>query len=39
MLCKWENLPDYMRNDAVKEYYNILSKKKGSLLQKECLTF
>lgn len=34
MLCKWENLPDYMRNDAVKEYYNILSKKKGSLFAK-----
>ncbi len=34
LLCKWEKLPDYMRNDAVKKYYDILSKKKLSLFLK-----
>ncbi|MEF2920452.1 MAG: sugar transferase [Acutalibacteraceae bacterium] len=36
-LCKWENLPDYMRNDAVKEYYDILQKKKISIFLKRIL--
>ena len=30
MLRKWESLPDYMRCDEVKPYYDILSKKKVS---------
>ena len=34
VLCKWEELPDYMKNDEVKIYYDILSKKKVSLFFK-----
>ncbi len=34
MLKKWEALPDFMKVDAVKPYYEILSKKKGSLMLK-----
>ncbi len=30
-LKAWEELPQYMQNDAVKEYYDILSKRTGSL--------
>lgn len=33
-LVKWEELPENMRNDKVRPYYDILSKKKGSLLCK-----
>ena len=28
---KWEELPDFMQCDEVREYYDILSKKKFSL--------
>ena len=31
---KWEDLPEYMKCDEVKEYYDILSKKKVSLKMK-----
>ena len=34
MLRKWENLDEWIRQPEVKEYYDILSKKKGSLLLK-----
>lgn len=34
MLKKWEELPDFMRIDEVKPYYEILQKKKFSLLLK-----
>ena len=34
MLCRWENLPDNMRTDAVKPYYNSLYKKRLSLVCK-----
>lgn len=34
MLCKWEDLPDNMRIDAVKPYYNSLHKKRLSLIGK-----
>ena len=34
MLRKWEELPDFMKCDAVKEYYNILEKRKLSLVLK-----
>lgn len=37
VLCDWDKLPDYMRNDEVKEYYDILSKKKVSLVIKRVL--
>ena len=33
-LRKWEDLPDFMKCDEVKEYYDILSKKKVSLALK-----
>ena len=31
---KWEDLPEYMKCDEVKEYYDIVSKKKVSLVMK-----
>lgn len=31
---KWEDLPSFMRCEEIKEYYEILSKKKGQLLLK-----
>ena len=31
---KWENLPDFMRTEEVKEYYNILQHRRGSLVVK-----
>lgn len=34
MLRKWENLPEWIRQPEVREYYDILAKKKGSLLLK-----
>ena len=34
MLREWEKLPDHMRTEAVRPYYNILKKKKLSLLLK-----
>ena len=33
-LVKWENLPQEMQTEAVRKYYDILSKRKGSLLVK-----
>lgn len=33
-LKKWENLPDFMKNNEVKPYYESLSMKQGSLLWK-----
>ncbi len=34
LLRKWEDLPDNMRNEDVRYYYDILSHKKGSLILK-----
>lgn len=34
MLRKWENLPEFMKCDEVREYYDILSHRKFSLLFK-----
>lgn len=34
MLIKWEDIPDFMKNDSVKEYYDILNKKRFSLFFK-----
>lgn len=34
MLCKWDELPENMQNDAVRPYYDSLQKKKFSLLCK-----
>lgn len=33
-LVKWEDLPQEMQTDAVRKYYDILAKRKGSLLIK-----
>lgn len=33
-MCKWEELPEYMKCDEVKKYYDILSRKKISLKAK-----
>lgn len=37
LLAKWEELPDYMQNDRVRKYYDILQKKKASLIAKRAL--
>lgn len=37
ILCDWDKLPDYMRNSDVKEYYDILNKKKFSLVIKRLI--
>ena len=34
MLKKWESLPDFMKNEEVRPYYEVLRKKKGSLFLK-----
>lgn len=33
---EWEQLPDYMKQEALKPYYNLLRKKRVSLLIKRC---
>lgn len=38
-LIKWEQLPEYMQNETVREYYNILQKKKMSLVAKRIFDF
>ena len=37
MLRKWEDLPDFMRNEEVRPYYEVLQKKKVSLVLKRAL--
>lgn len=39
MLKKWDDLPEYMKTDEVREYYEILSHKQGSLLLKRIFDF
>lgn len=34
MLCKWEALPDTLRTDAVRPYYDVLRTKRGALVMK-----
>ena len=34
ILRKWDQLPDYMKNEAVREYYDILQEKKATLVVK-----
>lgn len=34
VLCKWEDLPDNMRTEEVRPYYDILAKKQKSLIAK-----
>ncbi|MFR0963105.1 MAG: hypothetical protein ACLSGB_15875 [Dorea sp.] len=35
MLKKWEALPEFMKNDEVRAYYNSLQKKKISMFFEE----
>ena len=37
MLRKWEDLPDFMRNEEVKPYYEVLEKKKVGIFLKRVL--
>lgn len=37
MLKKWETLPDFMKNDAVRKYYDLLQKKKVSMFLKRAM--
>ena len=39
MLKKWNELPDFMRVDEVKPYWEILNKKRGQLLVKRVFDF
>lgn len=39
MFKKWEKLPDFMKNDEVRPYYEILKKKKVSLVFKRAFDF
>lgn len=39
MLRKWEKLPEFMKNDEVKSYYEILNKKRIGLLLKRIIDF
>ena len=36
ILKKWEALPDALRTDAVRPYYDLLAKRRGSLALKRC---
>ena len=36
ILKRWEDLPESLRNDAVRPYYDLLAKRKGSPLLKRC---
>lgn len=37
MLKKWEDLPDFMKNDEVRPYYDILKRKEISLILKRAI--
>ena len=39
MLKPWDQLPDYMRTDAVRPYYDVLKKRQGSLVLKRIFDF
>lgn len=36
MLKKWDDLPDFMRMDEVRPYWEILNKRRGQLVLKRC---
>lgn len=36
ILKKWEELPDFLRTEEVRPYYDILAKRRGSLAVKRC---
>ena len=37
ILRKWEDLPEFMRTDEVRPYYDVLKKKRGSLVLKRMM--
>jgi lipopolysaccharide/colanic/teichoic acid biosynthesis glycosyltransferase len=39
MMEKWENLPDEMKNESVRKYYELLNKKRFSLIAKRVFDF
>lgn len=39
MLCKWEELPEFMQTEEVRPYYDVLSKRKCSLFVKRTFDF
>lgn len=39
MLKKWDDLPDFMRVDEVRPYWEILNKRRGQLALKRCFDF
>ena len=39
MLRKWDELPNYMKNDAVRPYYDSLKKKQFSMRFKRWFDF
>ena len=39
VLRKWEDLPDTMKNDSVRKYYDILKKRQKSLITKRVFDF
>ena len=39
MLKPWDQLPDNMRTDAVRPYYDVLKKRRGSLILKRIFDF
>ena len=39
ILKPWDQLPDYMRTDAVRSYYDVLKKRQGSLVLKRIFDF
>ncbi|EJG66174.1 bacterial sugar transferase family domain protein [Streptococcus pneumoniae 2081074] len=36
-MLKWEDLPVEMKSSEVESYYQLVSKRKGSLIFKRCL--
>ena len=37
ILKKWDNIPENLKNEETKKYYDILSKKKGQLVLKRLI--
>ena len=38
-LREWDDLPDFMKVEAVRPYWNVLNKRKGQLLLKRIFDF
>lgn len=39
ILCRWQDLPESMQNEAVRPYYEKLAKRRGSLIAKRAFDF